>query len=395
MRLSNIRKEQRGGGKSSLVVDLECTFSTERTLWFSVDNKYDDWLTDDVYDAFLVESIYLAMYHGENIIIDGNVNKKIYKNLIDYIIPVIKAMNPTFHDISIEVAGFANAHKNDDKIIGTGFSGGVDSFSTIIDKFEKESDIDYRINTLFFFNVGQYRGNRHQERLGKALQYFENSNEFAKEIKLPYVFVDCNMFDDLYLPKWEYDAGPLCRIAAILVFQRALVRYYISGSNHYLQQNSSHDKHLDDVTDEFIYTMTSPNDLEMILDGNQYYRSQKVENISKYEYVTRHLNVCVSPNVDVRHTKNCSICHKCLRTLIVLEAMGCLNDFSTVFNIEQYKKVAFRNKCYMRLEYGRGAFATENVNFAIEHGIRMPNKFVAWWYLFPQRVVSKISSFFK
>ncbi len=392
MEISNIRKEIRDS-KIYLVVDVISNHSKSTELWFSTDLQYKDWLSADVYDAFLVASVYYAMYYGEDIVIRGNVNKNIYRNLIDYIIPTIKSLRPTFKVISIIVDGFNNAKKIDNKIIGTGFSGGVDSFSTIIDRYEKESDVDYKINCLFFFNVGQYQNTKGIPNIDKALEFYHNSEPLANELNIPFVFLNTNLFD-FYLPDWEYDAGPFCRASCILVFQAALRRYYVSGSNHYIQQNSSIDKHIDDVTDGFIYYMLSPENLTIILDGNQYYRSKKIENIIGYGYVQRNLNVCVNNTINIQTDKNCSVCHKCTRTLIILESLNKLEDFKDVFNLDKYKKIAFKNKCRISLENKKGAYATENYNYAKAHGIKMPSRFIAWCYLFPSRVISRISRVF-
>ena len=58
--------------------------------------------------------------------------------------------------VPIKVKGFADAKKMDTLHVGTGFSGGVDSFSTLADNFFGEEDPEYKIDTLFFFHVGQY-----------------------------------------------------------------------------------------------------------------------------------------------------------------------------------------------------------------------------------------------
>lgn len=388
MEISNIRKEIHDK-TVYLKTDIKCGFSSSKELWFSTDVQYRDWITDDAYDSFMIAAVYAAMYYGEDIVIKGGVNKSIYRNLIDYIIPVIKSLHPDFKTISVSVDHFTNSFKSADNIIGTGFSGGVDSFSTIIDRFENEKDIDYKINSLFFFNVGQYRNSDGLPSKDKAIEFYDNSKLLADELGLPYIFLDTNLFD-FYLPHWEYDAGPMCRTCSILVFQRVLKKYYVSGSNHYLQQNSSIDKHLDDVSDEFIYYMLSPDNLEIILDGNQYYRSQKIQNIANFDYVRRNLNVCVNNSINVLKDKNCSICHKCLRTLIILESLGELKSFENVFDLKKYSKRAFSYKCRISLENGKGAFATENYNFAKSHGVYMPSKLVAWCYLFPERFGARI-----
>ena len=55
MKISNLRIEGRDG-YSYLTVDIETRFTPPHCtkFWFSVTSSYEDWLTDDVYDAFLV-----------------------------------------------------------------------------------------------------------------------------------------------------------------------------------------------------------------------------------------------------------------------------------------------------------------------------------------------------
>ena len=64
MKISNLRIERRDG-HSYLTVDISTQFTLPQynKLWFSVPSKYEDWLTDDVYDAFLVAVLYPAMYY--------------------------------------------------------------------------------------------------------------------------------------------------------------------------------------------------------------------------------------------------------------------------------------------------------------------------------------------
>ena len=67
MKISNLRIEKRED-QSYLTVDISTQFTPEyNKLWFSVPSQYEDWLTDDVYDAFLVAVLYPAMYYKEDI----------------------------------------------------------------------------------------------------------------------------------------------------------------------------------------------------------------------------------------------------------------------------------------------------------------------------------------
>lgn len=65
MKISNLRRETRKDNKVYLVADVACDFCTIKELWFSVDDKYSDWLTDDVYDSFLVAAIWPCMCYHE------------------------------------------------------------------------------------------------------------------------------------------------------------------------------------------------------------------------------------------------------------------------------------------------------------------------------------------
>lgn len=388
MKISNIRKEEKDG-RAFLTADFSCSFSKGKTLWFAIDSKYSDWLTTDVYDAFLVEAVYMAMYYGEDIVIDGPVSKRLYKNLTEYMMPFIKSLKTDFKLVNVKVKGYKEAEKNGLNIVGTGFSGGVDSFSTIICRFENEQDPEYKINSLFFFNLGQYPGKTAEDRYINAKEHYINSKAFADEVGLPFIFLDSNMFD-YYLPEWEYDAGTLCRISAILALQRAITKYYIAGSYHYIQQNTSQAKHLDDIGDSFIYYVVSSANTEIILDGGQFYRSDKIVQLSDYSPAHRHLNVCVNPNLDLSKEKNCSVCHKCMRTLIDIDSIGKLENFKDIFDLDKYKSVLWKTKCRIVLYKEKESFTMGNYKFAVAHGQKFPSKFAAWLYLLPNRVKSRL-----
>ena len=81
MILSNIRIENRND-YSFLICDVDSKNFSEKTIWFSVPSEYSYMLTPNLYDPFLVALLFPAMDCGEEIIIKGNVSKKIYKNIL-------------------------------------------------------------------------------------------------------------------------------------------------------------------------------------------------------------------------------------------------------------------------------------------------------------------------
>ena len=406
IRLRNLRVEHNipftyGKPQARIVCDMEAGFTDVKQFWFSVDDEYGDWLTGDVYDAFLVAMLYPAMCYGEDIEISGNVSKRIWHNTMHYVQGVVKAYSESFHGVYIKAAGFANAAKAENLRIGTGFSGGVDSFSTLYDNFFNTDDPDYKIDTLFFFHVGQYGNIKKPSTWERANNRFGITRDFAKEIGVGAVMMSTNMFD-FYRPEWEYWAGVICRISSVLVFQKVLKRYYISNAVTYrdfARKDYTYAKRgtLAEMSDPILMPLLSPVGMEILLDGAQHSRAEKTANIANLSLAQRHLNVCV--NYDDSHVKatNCSRCAKCMRTLMALESANALREFSGVFDMGVWKKLSFRYKCHQVFRYSTDSFAQDNVDFARKQGNSLPSKPVAYFVVgcsiikhFPGRVVRKL-----
>lgn len=402
MRLSNLRIETLEN-EARLICNWENNFSDSTELWFSVPKEYGDWLTDDVYDAILVAAIYPAMYYGEDIYIDGYVSKKLMFNIKNYVQNIIFSYRSGMHYVDIKCKGYKNVNKTN-RLVGTGFSGGIDSFVTVYDHFENENDEEYKISTFFLFNVGSHGGGTANSRVVFNNRY-ELLKSFPESIHLPYVKVDSNLFD-FYLDYWEFDAGVFCRAAAILLFQRVLAKYYLSSTHAYSEL--MHCKFLVDKTDlaslgdQYINPLLSPDSLEIITDGAQYTRTEKTARIVNYPPVRKYLNVCVNHWGEYTSAHNCSICVKCRRTLIALESLGKLEDFKEVFDIEQYRRDRFKYKCELRLLYKKDVFVKDNVDFAKKSGNKIPSFLVAEVFLLPTmvktgifRILSKIRNLFR
>lgn len=395
MIISNIRIEDRDDGKSYLTADLDCGFSDVKELWFSVDSNYRDWLTADVYDAFLIEAIYPAHYYNEEIVIQGKISPRIWRSVRDLIPSILGDFlhSPKLLQNKISIEGVQDCEQLTKTHVGTGFSGGVDSFCTIKDHLIDETESEYKIDTLFFFNIGQNGNVSIPETYKRALGRWSLTQKVAKELNLECIMMDSNMFD-LYLPHWEYDAGILCRISSILVFQRSLRKYYISSNYTYGESvdfpNHAHQE-LAHFSDLYIPTLLSPKNTELIPDGAQYKRWEKVNRIIDLPVAQHNLNVCVNNNAEYLG-QNCSCCEKCLRTLFALEAFGKLNEFSTVFDIDKYKSVAMDYKMAL-VHAGKErtiVASSSNFDLAIEKGIKLPSSFKTELHFTKKRISNLI-----
>lgn len=383
MNLSNLRIDRREG-MSFLTCDMEAEFTNVKSIWFSVPTDHEMYLTNDVYDAFLVAALYPAMYYKEDITIDGKVSPKLYFNITRYIPSIVKAYRKEMEQVAVTVKGYAKAQQIE-LGVGTGFSAGVDSFSTFVDHFVDENEPEYRISSLFFFNVGSHGGGGEKARQ-KFITRYNLLKGFPASVKLPYIPIDSNLFD-FYLPKWEYDAGVFCRASAILALQKCIAKYFLSSSDSYSElMYTSFNPMITDLAEQadvFLNAMLSTERIEIITDGAQYTRTQKTELIVKYPPVQEYLNVCVDHWTNQTTATNCGVCSKCLRTMMALESLGVIDKFDHVFDIESYKKIAYRYKCQLRLDYKKSVFNKDNVDFAISRGIRIPSYLEAWLYLLP------------
>ena len=142
--IKNLRKEKVGDW-TRLVVDFEVNggekpFGYQDTLWFAIENKHSDMLSDDVYDAFAPFMLYLGMAYHQDVHIEGKMSPLLYHNLTHYVMTIFDNFSDLTQRINFSVDGFKEAKKSKTQLIGTGFSCGVDSLNTLYSNFVKEEE---------------------------------------------------------------------------------------------------------------------------------------------------------------------------------------------------------------------------------------------------------------
>ena len=136
--------------------------------------------------------------------------------------------------------------------------------------------------------------------------------------------------------------------------------------------------------ESYLVPLIRTENLELIIDGCQYRRTQKTENIADWEIAQKYLNVCIN-TID---GSNCSKCSKCMRTLIPLEAMGKLEKFTGVFDLGTYRKHKLHWKCYFAANSKKEGFANDISNYCIARGYPTPPAVIASWYIFLRKCAS-------
>lgn len=78
--------------------------------------------------------------------------------------------------------------------------------------------------------------------------------------------------------------------------------------------------------------LLSTKNLRIYSEGEGMSRLMKLKDVVNYPPSYKYLNVCLETS------KNCGVCEKCVRTLLEIDALGQLEKYKDVFDIEYYKK---------------------------------------------------------
>ena len=183
------------------------------------------------------------------------------------------------------------------------FSGGVDSWSTIIDHPELT-------DLIFVRGVDLMIDATHQAELVDEVE--ERLREASEELGLTFHVVETNLrhLTDP-LARWEtYYGCALVTVALFLapMFERVLIA---SDADHEIQAPVGAGRMIDQLW--------STEQLEIVDDGGRYTRVERLGRIVDHPVVQRTLRVCWE-NPDGAY--NCGRCPKCLMTTITLEALG-------------------------------------------------------------------------
>ena len=141
---------KRTGNKSRLCSDISWG-DRSRTLWFEVENEYDECLCTERIDGFLVALLPFAMIENLNIHSEGYVSERLLYQLKTILLPSLSANITEFHSIDIDA-------KSDGKVlesknaVGTALSCGVDSFYTVLKHLNTDLE-GFRLTHLTYFNI--------------------------------------------------------------------------------------------------------------------------------------------------------------------------------------------------------------------------------------------------
>lgn len=375
--VSNIRKEK-DKEWTKLVVDINLNELhpefLEKTMWFAIKNEYADFLSDENYDPFILIPYIIGMCYNEPVKIEGCVSKTLYKNIITYANQILDDFSDKTRKVELLVNGFNNVNQTD-KLVGTSCSCGIDSLTSLFDHFENENDKEYKINSLFLFNCGTH-GDYNENSKKLYEERFRLNSRAAKEMNIPVYQLDSNIHSFSHVIATEEPFGYLSIYSCILALQSKVCKYYVGSDFCYSQTlkigNLRRDIDLSEYNAASFVPLIYTDNIKLILDGAQYYRSKKTEKLSDWKIANDYMNICITPHED---GTNCTIdCYKCRTAMIIYDALGKLDNFKNSFDIDSYKKNREKVKRKCMKYYYTDPFTHDAVDYVISKGFPMPPK---------------------
>lgn len=283
----------------------------------------------------LVALLYPSMVLGEDLKIDAPVSPRLLYEAQHDLQSLLMAYDPKLKRIEVSVTAATEASPPAPFSVATGFSAGVDTFTTLMLFTAGNVPDTRRLTSLTTFDVGAM-GHSHQsselfEKYSQRVRDFSETNGFAWQTAR-------SNLDDFYVAvnaNFE-QTHTLRNVAAAFVFEDIYSCYLYSSAYPY-QTIGTNNKTIGAI-DPILLSLLSTETLDFKSAGAGLSRFQKEQLISSNRHAMSMLDVCVAqPAIRMKSAKiNCSRCWKCCRTMLNLDLLGQLAKFANVFDLKYY-----------------------------------------------------------
>lgn len=302
-------------------------FDKKKVFYFEVPKEYGKYLCTEVSDAFLVGLLNYAFSTGQDIKVEGEVSERLLYQLETYFLktlPVVR--NKYYKKINIDAKKHIGKIENIGAV-GTSASGGVDSFYSIVKHIGGEFE-HYNLTHLLIANQFNYYKSENETR--EKFQYLiEDIKAIPQNYGLKLIPIYTNHSDFLFDGFVQEYSLRICSYS--LALQKLFSVYYVSSGVPFREFDfANHDS---DGFDIFNLALLTTDSLTFYSSGGELIRTQKLSFIADDQFIQNNLKVCNDNN-----RKNCSKCEKCMRTMLSLDIVGKLDMFSSVFDLERYRR---------------------------------------------------------
>lgn len=351
----------------------------EKEIFFTVPNEYGEYLCYEIADCFVVAMLLPAMFSGQNIIVNAPISEMLFYQIENN---VTYTLSKVFDKPIIKVFPESTIIPNfNPTAVATGFSGGVDSFTTLLQHLNDVPN-SLKISHLTLFNVGSY-GNVYEKTQRDFLDDLKRAEEFSKIVKIPLVNISSN-FNYFYNDKNNiiYHFAPRLTtslVSAVLSLQK-LFKYYFISSSRTIDKIRFDKPYNQSYYEMLMASFLSNDNCHIQIANGNLNRVEKTKYIVDNNLVKSRLYVCAadiynnaySTNFLKDTTPNCSECIKCKQTMITLDLLGKLDEYSNLFDVEKYKK--YKKSLYISVlaNYKRDDFMKDVYDLMIETNYKIP-----------------------
>lgn len=316
------------GGRARLTSVIGC-FGEERPVWFEVDERYGEYLCAERSDAFLVGLLNYAMREHLDIECEAPVGAQLLYQIRTYLVPALVRASQVLHEPRIAAELDAAPMRNAGGV-GTGISCGVDSFH-VLSKYAKSSYPGMSLTHLVLNNVGSFWLGERGEKDHQYEWQAEHARRFCEEYGFSFILTNSNIAEAF--PQRHYFTHTYTSSFAIYALQKLWSTYFYGSSGDDFSAFSLVDSERYGCARYDLLTLDtfSTRALKIYSEGGALTRFDKMKDVIGYPPSYGYLHVCNSDS-----GPNCGVCPKCLRTLVLLDALGALDLYSKVLPVERY-----------------------------------------------------------
>jgi len=327
-------------------------WSPER-WWFEVADEYAPFLSRSG-NPWLGCLLPLAAKIGEPLHIARPVDRRLFQGAHEILrvwaswypeihpVPIVWASwYPEIHPVPIEAAALEDAPAGNGGRTGAFFSGGVDSFFTVLHHADTERDEGRRpIDDLIWVRGLDIPLARREA----GDRMYADLREAARELDKELVEIRTNARETrLETADWACLTHGCVTIASGLALEARYARLLVSSSRPYrrLREYGSHP-----LTDALLSTGRT----QVVHYGCGYTRVEKTARVGRSAASLARLHVCWKGASET----NCGRCQKCYKTMAALDLLGVLDHCRTL-DVRRYS-VERLGRVYFAEEYRRYAF---------------------------------------
>jgi hypothetical protein len=329
-------------------------------LWYSLSDEYEHLLSETA-DAALIALLIPAMTKKEDIHIKGIISERLYWNIVDRYQFILKLLIPSLNIINIFPTELREEEISKSQVgVATGFSGGIDSFCVLNDYFYRHTTPGFRLTHLLFNNVGSH---------GTGSEYlfkerFFHLKKTAEIFGLPFISINSNL--SIFYEGHNFQQTHTHRNASVAHLLKGGIKRFLYASTFSYNESFIGPTYDIAYCDPIILPLLSSESTDLVSVGGKYTRVEKTLKVANLKESYNSLNICVNAT----KAENCSVCWKCMRTLLVFDIAGCLNLYQKVFDIDAYDKK--RNDYIAKVIISKDPLLMEIKKYAKNNGFRFP-----------------------